>query len=227
MQLTDKIKKILPDSIKLNIKKSLFFKKYGFFPSPYFSDISGYEIILDTIIDKKIYELKGDIVEIGAFVGGGTYKLSKLYEKLDINKKIYAIDVFNPQFDTVMCTQGKSMAELYNNRLNGKNQLDVYKEITKDCKNIITIIGDSAKINLPCNDISFAYIDGNHSPAYVKSDFYFIWSKLVSKGVVGFDDYGYDLPHVTNAIHQLLGEQSGNILKIWVKGLKNIFIQKK
>jgi len=161
------------------------------------------------------------------FLGGGTYKLSKLLEKLGVNKKIYAIDIFNPEFDKTTCTRGESMSELYKRILKGKNQYEVYKEITKNCKNVVTLVGDSKKITLPCEKVAFAYIDGNHSPEYVKNDFYLVWNKLVSNGIIAFDDYGYDLPQVTKTIHQLIGEQSDKILKIWTAGLKTIFIQKR
>ena len=221
------IKKIIPVKFKQLAKKYLFIKKYGFPPPPSFTDMSGYELLLDTIIQQKIYQLEGDFVEIGVFLGGGTYKLSKLLEKLGVNKKIYAIDIFNPEFDKTTCTRGESMSELYKRILKGKNQYEVYKEITKDCKNVVTLVGDSKKITLPCEKVAFAYIDGNHSPEYVKNDFYLVWNKLVSNGIIAFDDYGYDLPQVTKTIHQLIGEQHDKILKIWTAGLKTIFIQKR
>ncbi len=224
--MRNSIKKLIPLELQKFKKQYLFKKKYGFSSPPEFTDMSGYEILLDTIIQQKIYQLNGDFVEIGVFLGGGTYKLSKLLEKLGVNKKIYAIDIFNPEFDKTVCTQGKTMSELYKKILKEKNQYEIYKEITKDCKNVVTLIGDSKKITILCEKIAFAYIDGNHSPEYVRNDFYLVWDKVVSHGVVAFDDYGYDLPQVTKTINQLIGEQSSNILKIWTVGLKTIFIQK-
>ena len=149
-----------------------------------------------------------------------------MLEKLKSDKKIYAIDIFNPEFDKTVSTSGIAMSKLYKRILKNKNQYEIYNEITKDCKNIITLVGDSKKLSLPCEKIVFAYIDGNHSSEYVKNDFYLIWNKLVSRGVVTFDDYGYDLPQVTKTIHKLIGEQSNNILKIWTSNTNKIFIQK-
>jgi len=120
------------------------------------------------------------------------------------------------------------MAEIYKQILRGKNQYEIYKRTIKNCKNVITIVSDTKKIKeLPCEKILFAYIDGNHSPTYVKNDFYLVWKKIVPNGVVAFDDYGYDLPQVTETIHQLVGEHWSEILRIWTKGIKTIFIQKK
>ncbi len=221
------IKKILPQRVKKIYKKYNFYLKYGFFPPPEGTDLSGYEILLDTILDTKVYEIEGDIVEIGAFLGGGTYKLSKLIERVAPAKKIFVIDIFDTDFDKTVCSRGISMKELYRNILRGKNPYEIYKDITKSCKNVVTIISDSKQVKLPCEKICFAYIDGNHSPEYVRSDFYLVWNKIVSRGIVSFDDYGFDLPQVTETIHKLIGEQSDKILKIWTAGLKTIFIQKK
>ena len=91
MRLISCIKKIIPSKFKKIVKQTnnyfLFILKYKFIPPPVFTDMSGYELLLDTIINKKLYLLEGDIVEIGTFIGGGTYKLSKLLEKLKIEKK--------------------------------------------------------------------------------------------------------------------------------------------
>jgi len=146
MKIKKNIKKILPRLIKNFIKTLIFIYKYRFFPPPSWSDLSGYDILLDTIIKHKIYLLEGDFVEIGSLLGGGTYKLSKLIQRLKVNKKIYAIDIFNPNFDKTYCTRGLTMAEIYGKKINGKNQYELYQKITTKCKNIITIVGNSMKI---------------------------------------------------------------------------------
>lgn len=220
------ISKELIDKYSAICEECSYAKKYGFFPPPSYTDMSGYEVLLDTIVRERIYLLEGDVVEIGAFLGGGTYKLSKLLEVLGVDKKVYTIDIFDPTFDTTMCTQRKAMAELYKGILGNLNQFEIYKEVTKNCKNVVTLICDSKKAVLPCNKICFSYIDGNHSPEYVRNDFYLVWDKTVPMGIVAFDDYGYDLPQVTKTIHKLIGEQSERIMRIWTVGGKRIFIQK-
>jgi len=125
MKIFKPIKRIVPTKFKQPVKRLLFIKKYGFSPPPPFTDMSGYEILLDTIIQLKIYQLEGDFVEIGVFLGGGTYKLSKLLEKLKVNKKIYAIDIFDPEFDKTTCVEGLAMSELYKRILKGRNQYEI------------------------------------------------------------------------------------------------------
>ena len=61
--------------IKGLIKNFFFLLKYNFPPPPLYSDMSGYERLLDMVIKKNICNLEGDIVEIGVFLGGGTYKM--------------------------------------------------------------------------------------------------------------------------------------------------------
>lgn len=226
MKITIYIKKCIPIKLRRILKNHLFLKRYGYTPPPWYTDMSGYELLLDTILDLKIYKLDGDFVEIGAFLGGGTYKISMLLEKIGVNKKLFVVDIFNYKYDNTCCTKGIKMSEIYEKKLKGINQYDIYKNITKKCKNIVTIVKDSKEVSLPCKKISFAYIDGNHSRDYVKNDFYLVWDKLVSNGIIAFDDYGYDLPQVTSAIHELIGEKCDEILKIWTSGLKTIFIKK-
>lgn len=232
MKFISCIKKIIPIEVKRPtkqiIRNFLFIKKYKFFPPPAFTDMSGYELLLDTIIDKKLYQLEGDFVEIGAFIGGGTYKLSRLLEKLKTERKIYVIDTFNLSLDDHTCKQLKETLKLHKKIMKDKKQYEFYKKVTKNCKNIITLVGDSKKITLPCETISFAYIDGNHSYDYVKNDFYLVWDKLVSNGIIAFHDYNFDQPGTIRAIHELIGEQSDKILKIRINDLKStVFIQKK
>jgi hypothetical protein len=50
----------------------------------------------------------------------------------------------------------------------------------------------------------FGFIDGNHDPTWVDSDFSLVWQRLVPGGWVGFHDYGGDLPGVTRTIDRLM-----------------------
>jgi len=232
MKFISCIKKMIPSKLKTIIKQTsnyfLFILKYKFIPPPVFTDMSGYEFLLDTIIDKKIYLLEGDIVEIGTFIGGGVYKLSRLLEKLKVEKKIYVLDTFNLSQEDHTDKQWHETIESHKKIIRENKQYEVYKKITKNCNNIITLVGDSKKATLPCKKISFAYIDGNHSYEYVKDDFYLVWEKLVSKGIVAFHDYNFDQPGTIRAIHAIIGEKNDEILRVWINDLKStVLIQKK
>jgi len=220
--------RLLPHLIKKVFKKLIFRYRYNFSPPPDYTDLSFYENLLDFIKRNKIYEIDGDVLEIGAFLGGGTYKLCKFYEQYAPDKKVITVDIFDPSFDKIECSDGKKMSDLYGRYLSqlGRSQIEIFKSVTEGCKNLETIVGDSKNIVLSSSKISFAYIDGNHATEYILSDFYKIWDKVPVGGVVAFDDYGYDLPNVTKAIHMIIGKEQDKIARIHTGGLKTIFIQK-
>lgn len=166
------------------------------------------------------------MLEIGTFLGGGAYKLSKYLERMAPKKTLYVVDIFDPFFDWTKNTQGKSMAEIYLSHLKDRSQEEVFRSVTRGCSNVIVIKGDSKQVDIPAQKLCFAFIDGNHEPSYVENDFYLAWSRLVPGGVVGFDDYGFDLPQVTETIDLLMERHANETKNIWKLGKKLIFIQK-
>ncbi|MBI3820965.1 MAG: class I SAM-dependent methyltransferase [Planctomycetes bacterium] len=203
-----------------------FKARFGFDPPPHWSDLSGYESLLSVILKNRLCELEGDFVEIGAFLGGGTYKLCKLLQIRAPAKKVYSIDIFAASTDRTACALGDTMESIYRKALRGRDQLSVFREVTRDCGNLICIVGDSARVELPAKKISFGYVDGNHDPAYVRGDFSLIWSRLTPGGIIAFDDYGFDLPDVTRTIDDIVKEHGTQIARTWKKGWKTFFIQK-
>ncbi len=205
--------------------------KYGFRPPMRGSDWVGYEVILDFIKRYQLLEVEGDMVEIGTFLGGGAYKIAKFLEKSGSSKKLYVIDIFDATFDWTKNTDGNTMANLYLNALKGyqgKSQWEIFSDVTKKCKNIHCLKGDSKNIEIPCNHLCFGFIDGNHSPEYVENDFYLIWAKLSSRGLVAFHDYEWDLPQTTTTIKELVNKHNSEILQTHHEKTSHIiFIVKK
>ena len=66
--------------------------------------------------------------------------------------------------------------------------------MTAGLDNIRVIVGDSAEVDLPAEQVAFAFIDGNHAATYVRSDFEKVWKLLSAGGLVAFHDYDHDLP---------------------------------
>ncbi len=176
---------------------------------PPHTDLVGYENLLDWISEKQIHTLDGDVVEIGSFLGGGTVKLAQYFG--NHGKTVYTIDIFDPSFDNTCTPNGISMSSLYLDVLRGKKQQNVFKQVTRKYPNIVLIKEDSKKAVLPCNEICFSFIDGCHDPDYVKNDFYLVWNKTVSGGVVGFHDYEGALPQTTSAIDELIESEQDSI----------------
>jgi hypothetical protein len=169
----------------------------------------------------------GDVVEIGAFRGGGTYKLAKFLQREGLQKKVYTLDCFDIQFDHTENSDGDSMARLYHANLKGESQRQAFDRVTDGLRNVVVIAGDSKVVGLPADAVCFAFIDGNHSDEYVTSDFYLVWKKLSPGGVLAFHDYGYDLPNVTAMIDLLCARHSSAIGKIDVDPNRHVIYVRK
>ncbi len=187
----------------------------GEIPSPEIAanDFVGYEVLIDFMKERALHELGGDIIEIGAFIGGGTVKLARFAQRY--GKKVFAIDIFDPRCDRTRDASGTRMCDIYEAFLQGRSQLEVYRETTRGFDNIITLDMDSKEVEFPEEQsFIFGFIDGNHQPEYVRNDFYLVWRNLVPGGSVGFHDYDFDLPEVTETIDGLIGEHRDEISEV-------------
>ena len=177
------------------------------------NDFVGYEELVDFMKEKALHGLDGDIIEIGAFMGGGTVKLARY--ALEHGRKVYAVDIFDPSCDRTEDSSGTRMCDIYEAFLGGRPQCELYCETISGFDNIVTIDKDSKEVRFPeTQRFVFGFIDGNHQPDYVRNDFYVVWRNLVPGGSVGFHDYRFDLPQVTAAIDALIEEHRDEIGEI-------------
>lgn len=190
-------------------------------------DFVGYETLIDYINKSGAHKLEGDMLEIGAFMGGGSRKIAHHYKRY--GKRLFVIDVFNPNFDRTENNRGQAMDWIYNKILGNKDLKRVFDKNTKDERNITVYHKDSKEASLPDDTkLFFSFVDGNHDPEYVEHDFNLAWYKTVPEGIVSLHDYGGDLPQVTQAIHKLINKNLRDIAKIEFAPKKNIiFIHKK
>ncbi|UCG84276.1 MAG: class I SAM-dependent methyltransferase [Dehalococcoidia bacterium] len=177
------------------------------------NDFVGYEVLIDFMTDRAMYKLQGDIIEIGAFLGGGTVKLARFGKRY--GKRVFAVDIFDPGCDKTRDTGGTRMCDIYQAFLQGRSQREIYGETTQGFDNIVTIDKDSKDVEFPEEQaFIFGFIDGNHDPDYVKNDFHLIWRHLVPGGTVGFHDYNFDLPDVTESVNRLIDEHRNEISEV-------------
>ncbi|MCH7658435.1 MAG: class I SAM-dependent methyltransferase [Bacteroidetes bacterium] len=175
--------------------------------------------------------MEGDIIEIGAFKGGGTVKLAKFAKKY--GKKVYVIDIFEPSLDQTISKSGVTAFEVYQAYLGGRSMLEVYQEATRAFDNIITIKEDSMNVRFGQQTrFIFGFIDGCHQQAYIENDFNIIWPNLVSGGVLGCHDYQFDdWPEVTPAVDRLIDEHKSEIAEahqiVGSYGISSILLIKK
>ena len=225
-------------ALRTRLRRLRFSLRWGFtLPPPLSSDIEEYECLLESLQRHNIAAIQGDVVEIGTLFGACTYTLCKFFERAAPTKRVFAVDVFDLNFD-VSRFEGKTWASLYHellyhhNRLhhNGlqRDQRSIYNEVTRPCTNLITVASDSRKLKPP-DRIAYAHIDGNHDPEYVRSDFELLWPNLSPGGIVSFDDYdnALALPHVTRTVDALIQEHNEEIEQTWTAGLRTIFIKKR
>lgn len=174
----------------------------------------GYENLIRFIEDRVLQHLDGDIIEIGAYMGGGTVKLARFAEKY--HKKVFAVDTFDPGVDKTVGRGGVTAGEVYQAFLEGPSMFDVYQRTTGALGNIVTIRKDSRQLSFPEEQrFFFGFVDGCHQKAYVENDFAVIWPRLVSGGAIGFHDYKFDdWPEVTPAVDGIVAEHKDEIAQI-------------
>jgi len=177
------------------------------------NDFVGYEVLIDFIRERRLMRLEGDLIEIGALLGGGTAKLARFAH--EYGRQVYSVDIFSPDFDQSRDDHGNKMSDIYRALLSGRSQKEVYRESILGLANIVTIEKDSAKVRFPPEQqFVFGFIDGNHDPEYVRNDFNVVWQHLCPGGFVGFHDYGGEMLQVTETIDQLIDEHKNQIGEI-------------
>jgi hypothetical protein len=203
-----------------------FRRRWGFAPPPAWSDWVGYEALLEEVEHFGLDRLEGDVLEIGAFLGGGTAKLCGWFGLRAAPKRVITVDVFDPDFDSTATVEGWRMHELYATALDGRSQRAVFDEVTRGCKNLTVVAGDSISVEIPATRLSFAFVDGSHVPEHVRSDFECVWERLSPRGIAAFHDYGADLPGVTRTLHACIGRHADEIERIWTSAPRLLFVQR-
>lgn len=194
-------------------------------------DFVGYGNLINFMEERSLCELEGDIIEIGAFMGGGTVKLAEFAKKY--GKTVHVVDIFEPSLDQTMSVSGMSACDVYEAFLEGHSMWEVYQEATRQFDNVITIRKDSKKVNFDEKQkFVFGFVDGCHEETYVTNDFYVIWPHLVSGGVLGFHDYEYDdWPEVTRAVKKIIEKHKDEISEMveieGVYGIRSLLLVKK
>lgn len=216
----------LTEPLRARSRAAAFRRRWGFAPPPAWADWVGYEVLLEEIERNGLHRLEGDVLEIGALLGGGTAKLCAWLVRNAPSKRVVTIDVFDPGFDLTATVAGWSMGDLYAAALNGRDQREVFDEITRGCENLVVVAGESTRVEIPAQRLAFAFVDGSHVPADVRADFETVWARLVPGGVAAFHDYGGDLPGVTHTLHACIGEHADQIARVWTRDPMVLLVQR-
>ena len=187
--------------------------RFGFLPPPRGSVIARYDVILRTIALARLGSVPGDFLEIGCFMGGGSYMLSQFMRGRFPGRRLFVVDVFDPGFDPGVNVFGARLKEQYRQRLGGLSQRQVFDHVTRGCHNLTVLQIDSRFAKPETSALAFAIVDGNHEPEWVDSDWRLVWRLLSPGGVVAFDDYQAALPAVTATLNVLMTEHSTQIAR--------------
>jgi hypothetical protein len=212
--------------VRERLSVARFKRRWGFEPPPPWSDWVGYEILLEEFERHSIAQVDGDVLEIGALLGGGTAKLCGWLALHAPAKRVITIDVFDPAFDPTTTLEGWPMRDLYANALEGREQRQVFDDVTRDCTNLEVVAGDSTEVEIPAERLAFAFVDGSHVAEYVRADFETAWSRLSPGGIAAFHDYGENLPGVTHTLHDCIGRHGTEIARVWTRHPTLLFVQR-
>ncbi|MEQ8225575.1 MAG: hypothetical protein ABRQ37_24865 [Candidatus Eremiobacterota bacterium] len=128
-------------------------------------DLVGYETLIEFIERHNLYRLEGNILEIGSFLGGGTVKLAK--SAMKHKKKVFTVDIFAPDSDITVNTEGYSMKDIYNFILQGKKQKDIFLKVIGGFDNITVISKDSREVAFIDEEKFFFYFYRRESFAFL------------------------------------------------------------
>jgi hypothetical protein len=216
----------LQDRLDTRLRASRFRRRWGFAPPPPWADSVGYEVLLEEIEQNRVETVAGDVLEIGALLGGGTAKLCGWFAHHAAGKRVIALDVFDPGFDPTTTVQGWTMRELYAHRIGDRPQRELFDEVTRGCENLLVVAGDSTSAQIPSDQLAFAFVDGSHVPDDVRSDFELVWDRLQAGGVAAFHDYGADLPAVTETLDACVDRHADQIDRVWTRSPAILFVRR-
>ena len=177
--------------------------------------------------------LEGDVIECGVYMGGSSIQIAKKLVDLGSKKNLYALDTFEGHpYDDESDMPEELKKEAYGNKSPQKwkgklNDVDLDKIkknfMKENLDNTIFLKGLFEESFKKISDKKFCF-------AHVDADFYlsvkqcieFLKERMVSKGIILFDDY--NLPGYlgcNKAVDDLLGRSSLKLLKrtraYWVK----------
>jgi SAM-dependent methyltransferase len=209
------------------LRRARFRRRWGFDPPPPWADWVGYDVLLEELERHGIDRVDGDVLEIGALLGGGTAKLCGWFARRAPAKRVIAVDVFDPAFDPTATVEGWRMSDLYAAGLGGRSQREVFEEVTGGSRNLVVVAGDSTTVELPAERLAFAFVDGSHVPEHVRSDFERTWERLSPGGIVAFHDYGGDLPGVTRMLDECVERHRSEIARTWTRDPTLLLVQRR
>jgi len=139
---------------------------------------------------KQVKHLNGAFLEVGVWKGGTGALIAKCAELCGVTEKVYLCDTFH----------GVVKAGLYDAHYKGGEHSDTKKQIVDDLiaklhvRNVTILEGifpDETGDLISDRQFRFCHIDVDAYES-AKGIFEWVWPKMVTGGIVIFDDYGFD-----------------------------------
>lgn len=177
--------------------------------------------------------LEGDVIECGVYKGGNSFQIAKRLKKLNLKKKLYALDTFeghpyddyhNMPEELRKSVYGDSTPKKFMGTLNNVDLDHIKKWFVKEkLDNTIFLKGifENTFKSLSDKKFCFAYVDCD-SYLSVKQCIEFLKGRMVVGGIIMFDDYNFpECPGCNKAVDDILGKSSLTILEpvraYWIK----------
>lgn len=145
-------------------------------------------------------ELKGDVIEIGAWQGRSTSFLARAVANSK-NGKFFSIDHFkgNKGKEKLYRVYDENLSDLKENFLKNMKMLDLLENI-----NLLDMPNNEAIKKLKDIQIRFLFIDGDHSKEGVNRDIQLFFPKLMPGSIIVFDDFSEEFSGLIEAVDNLL-----------------------
>jgi len=208
------VKKILPrrvvDFIRRVLPESIYYPGYGH------TTLSRKKMqnLLQLLDSAVVFE--GSVIECGVFRGGSLVKIGARLRESGSDKKIYGVDTFEGhpfQSEEDVPDNGRIV---HRTGLFADNHMEKVQKCLKEAglADVILLkglVGEVLPQRFGEEKFCFAHLDLDLYLS-TRDALAFIAPRLVSGGVIVFDDYGgYDSPGVTRAVNELLEDSSVQI----------------
>lgn len=160
---------------------------------------------------ESVLALEGNVIECGVFRGGSLVEIAARVRELESNKKIYGVDTFEGhpfQSEEDVPDDGRVV---HRPGLFADNHLERVQKCLKE-KGLTNVtlfkglVGEVLPQRFGEAKFCFAHLDLDLYLS-TRDALTFIAPRLVSGGIIVFDDYGgYDSPGVTRAVNEILGD---------------------
>ena len=160
---------------------------------------------------ESVVALEGNVIECGVFRGGSLVEIASRVRELESDKKIYGVDTFEGhpfQSEEDVPADG---CVVHRPGLFADNHLErVQKCLKEEGFTNVTLfkglVGEVLPQRFGEAKFCFAHLDLDLYLS-TRDALTFIAPRLVSGGIIVFDDYGgYDSPGVTRAVNEILGD---------------------